>query len=215
MIVFIVRHGETQANIDGVFQGRTDSPLLASGLALPVQTGQALQGVSFDAAFSSPLSRAKETARIILDESRNGLVAIEEDDRIAEVSMGEYEGLRFRPGECEVDAALSRRFFDNPLLFDGFPGGESAREVMERTRSFVDDLAAKDYGTVLVSTHGFALRAMLNPLYDDPSDFWQGAVPLNCSLSIAVLDPAGSRRLVASDIVLYQNYLCIDRFANH
>ena len=71
MKVYVIRHGETSANVSGVFQGRLDKELLESGRALASAVGQALAGVRFDAAFASPLSRSQVTARALLDASGN------------------------------------------------------------------------------------------------------------------------------------------------
>lgn len=212
MRIYVVRHGETDANRQGVFQGRVDSQLLPSGFELACQTGAALRGLRFDAAFSSPLSRAMDTARTLLDASGNAAVPVEVDGRLVEISMGAFEGKRFRPGESEVDPQVARMFFDDPFAFDGFPGGEDVSAVLARTRSFLDDLVRRDYANVLVSTHGFALRALLNGLYDDPRDFWQGHVPYNCAVSIVESD-AGGCRLLASDEIYYDPALRVDRYA--
>ena len=214
MRIYVVRHGETDANLRGVFQGRVDSRLLESGFELARQTGQALRGVRFDAAFSSPLTRALDTARTLLAASGNADVEVVPDERLFEISMGECEGKRFRPGEREVDARTVQLFFSDPFALVGFPGGECASDVLARTRDFLDDLRKRDFETVLVSTHGFAMRALLNGLYDDPGDFWQGHVPYNCSVSIVEADASGCR-LVASDKIYYDSALCVDRYASY
>ena len=214
MRIYIVRHGETESNRKGVFQGRVNSQLLESGFELARQTGRALADVRFDVAFSSPLSRAWDTARTVLDASGNADVPMQREDRLLEISMGTFEGKRFRPGEREVDAEACRLFFEDPFSFAGFPGGEDAQRVCARTQEFLAELVQRPYETVLVSTHGFALRAMLNRLYDDPADFWQGHVPYNCSVSIVDADASGLR-LTASDKIYYDPALCVDRYANH
>ena len=216
MRIYIVRHGETESNRLGVFQGRVDSALLESGFELARQTGRAFaeEGLRFDAAFSSPLSRAWDTARTVLDASGNAQVPLIRENRLVEVSMGEYEGKRFRPGEREVDAEVCRLFFEDPFALAGFPGGETVPAVCARTQEFLVELAGRTYGTVLVSTHGFAMRAMLNRLYANPADFWQGHVPYNCAVSIVDVDSAGMH-LAASDKIYYDPALCVDRYAKY
>lgn len=214
MLIYVIRHGETEFNAKGVFQGQTDSELLESGYVLAGVTGEALSDVRFDAAFTSPLTRARETAREVLAASGNGDVPLTVDDRLLEIDMGDCEGKRFRPGEREVDAELCRLFFEDAFAFPGFPNGEDARAVCARTQAFLDELVRGQFGTVLVSTHGFALRAMLNRLYDDPSSFWQEHVPYNCSVSIIEADDEGPR-LLESDLVLYDEALCVDRYASY
>ncbi len=76
MLIYVVRHGETNANTEGYLQGQSDDSLNENGRRLAVVTGRAMQGIRFDACISSPLSRASETAEIILRESGNGDVTI-------------------------------------------------------------------------------------------------------------------------------------------
>lgn len=214
MKIYVIRHGETSANVSGVFQGRLDTELLESGRALASAVGEALSDVRFDAAFASPLSRSQVTARALLDASGNEDVPVSIDERLYEISVGECEGKHFRPGECEVDEKYLHGYFDDPLHFDGFPEGESTKAVCERTQDFLRELALKDYDVVLVSTHGFALRAMLNMVYDDPTDFWHGGVPLNCSVSIIDAHD-GLFELVGDDVVYYDQSLTSDYYSAH
>ena len=63
----------------------------------------------------------------------------------------------------------------------------------------------------MISTHGFALRAMLNPLYEDGSDFWHGKVPYNCAVNILeVVD--GESRFLQEDAIFYDESLCFDPY---
>lgn len=211
MKIYIIRHGETNSNREGRLQGRLDDVLNDFGVELAELTGKALKGTHFDAAFSSPLSRARATAEIILKQSENDCPIIF-DDRILEISMGDWEGKKFKPGECEVDEKMSLAFIDNPLNVGKFPNGESVRDVMERTQNFLKEIAGKEYENVLVSTHGCALRCMLNFLYQDKNNFWHGHVPYNCCLNI-VEAQNGILSLVGDDVILYDKSLCIDRYA--
>jgi len=85
MTIYIVRHGETDLNSKGVMQGQIDEPLNNVGLELAEITGKTMKGIQFDYCISSPLSRAKETAEIILRESGNDIPCTI-DDRIMEHS---------------------------------------------------------------------------------------------------------------------------------
>ena len=74
------------------------------------------------------------------------------------------------------------------------------------------ELAARDDGkTYLVSLHGFALRAMLNPLYEDPSDFWHGHPPFNCVVNIVEAEH-GNMRLIADDRLYYDESLAVNKY---
>ena len=207
MLIYIIRHGETDLNVKGVLQGWVDEPLNESGMRLARITGEKMAGIRFDGCFSSPLQRAAETARIVLEASGNDL-PIQYDDRLREISFGVAEG-RHRSTLGEQ----GRRFFEEPFRYEPFPGGESIRQVCARTQGFLKELLRRDDGkTYLLSTHGCALRAMLNYLYEDPSDFWHMHVPYNCAVSI-VEGRNGQGRLVGDDVIYYDRSQIVDRYA--
>lgn len=207
MLIYIIRHGETDLNVKGVLQGWVDEPLNESGMRLARITGKKMESVRFDGCFSSPLKRAADTARIVLEASENDL-PIQYDDRLREISFGEAEG-RHRSTLGEQ----GRRFFEEPFRYEPFPGGESIRQVCARTQSFLKELLMRDDGkTYLLSTHGCALRAMLNYLYEDPSDFWHMHVPYNCAVSI-VEGRNGQGRLIGDDVIYYDRSQIVDRYA--
>ena len=210
MRIYIIRHGETRSNEQGRLQGWSNDPLNEMGIRLAEETGRAMKGMHFDAVFSSSLARAKQTAEIILHEIGSE-AGIQIDDRVKEICMGDFEGKCFRPGECEVDPELVKKFFVDPVAAPAFPNGESVIDVMNRTQEFLREIAGRDYKTVLVSTHGCALRCMLNFLYDDPTDFWHGHVPYNCCVNVVEAE-GGVIRLIEDDMILYDKSLCVDRY---
>ena len=211
MRIYIVRHGETKSNEQGRLQGWSNDSLNEMGVRLAEETGKAMKGMQFDAVFSSSLIRAKTTAEIIMREA--GIdTEIQIDDRVKEINMGDFEGKRFKPGECEVDPAMVKKFFIDPISAPAFPNGESVIDVMTRTQEFLKEIATKDYESVLISTHGCALRCMLNFLYENPADFWRGHVPYNCCINV-VEAVAGKLKLVEDDMILYDKSLCVDRYA--
>ena len=204
MRIYIIRHGETEANKNGYLQGWTDVPLNENGRIIAELTGRGLKDIRFDHCISSPLIRAKETAEILLRESGNS-VSISFDDRIKEMNFGSLEGMSVRDGKLI-------QFLKEPIVDYKFPDGESFQEVMKRTQEFLKELISKDDGkTYLVSTHGCALRAMLNFLYEDKDDYWHGHVPYNCCVNIIEVKN-GTAKLIADDIIYYDPALAIDRY---
>ena len=206
MKIYIIRHGETALNAKRIMQGRLDEPLNESGRQLAVLTGQAMKDIRFDFCVSSPLKRAVETAKLVLEHSGND-IPVELDDRLLEIDFGDLEGRML--SEMGQSGYL---FYTDPLKFAGFPGGENVAEVCERTQGFLKELIAKDDGkTYLISTHGCALRAMTNCFFDDPSDFWRGRAPYNCSFT--VIESENSKpRITAVDKVYYDEKLIVDHF---
>ena len=207
MFIYIIRHGETDLNSKGIMQGWIDEPLNESGRFLAEETGRAMraQGIRFDGCYSSPLIRAKETAEIVLRESGNP-VDILCDDRIREIHFGDYDGKALERDKQEA-------FFLHPFEFGRFPGGECVQDVCRRTQNFLKELIARDDDrTYLVSGHGCAMRAMLNWLYDDPSDYWHGHVPYNCAVNI-IEAHGGKAKLIADDRIYYDPKYCVDLYA--
>lgn len=138
-MIYVVRHGQTDWNLEGRFQGRIDIELNEKGREQAEKTKEKLDGIKFDKVFSSPLKRAYETAQIITDES------IELDDRIIERCNGQLEG-RLK-AECEnmVD------FTDENEQKLGI---ESLPDFRGRITDFFDELEKNYAGkNVLVVTH--------------------------------------------------------------
>ena len=205
MRIYFVRHGETDANNKGYAQGWTDAPLNKNGEILAGITGRGMKGIRFDCCISSPLIRARKTAEIILRESDNS-VPLSFDDRIKEMNFGRFEGTSIRDEKVI-------RFLKEPILDYRFPDGESIADVMKRTQEFLKELIARDDGkTYLVSTHGCALRAMLNFLYEDPDDYWHGHVPYNCCVNIIDVKD-GAATLIADDKIYYDREMAIDLYS--
>ena len=89
MKLYIVRHGETDWNKKRRIQGQVDIPLNDFGRSLARKTAKGLSGIPFEVCYTSPLGRAKETARLILEGRKTPIL---EDQRIIEMSFGDYEG---------------------------------------------------------------------------------------------------------------------------
>ena len=210
MKIYVIRHGETDANKNGVLQGSLDWPLNDYGIKLAKITGQNMKGITFDACYSSPLIRAKQTAEIVLKESGNN-IDIQFDDRLKELNMGIYEGKKIKPKELEVPLVKILLFKYNAFLCGRFKGGENVKEVCKRTQEFLKELATKNYENVLVSMHGCSLRAMLNMLYKNKINFWQGNVPYNCAVNIIEVKN-GKMQLIEKDKLYYGSEYIIDRY---
>jgi len=213
MLLYVVRHGETSSNAEGRLQGQSNDPLNENGIRLAEITGQGLKAVHFDACISSPLIRAKQTAEIILQQSGNTGVQIEFDDRIKEINFGVYEGKHLGTDELPRDEADN--FLHAPFDFRGFPEGENIRQVCARTQGFLKEICSRgDDKTYLVTTHGCALRCMLNFLYENSEDFWHGHVPYNCCVNVI---EAKNRRikLIEDDRMFYDFGDTVDRYAKY
>lgn len=93
MLIYVLRHGITQWNKLKKVQGAMDIPLAPEGIELAKRTGEALKDVPFDICFTSPLTRARQTAHYVLG---NRQIPVIEDKRIQEIDFGVLEGSRFK-----------------------------------------------------------------------------------------------------------------------
>ena len=132
MELYIVRHGRTEWNAKGLIQGISDIPLLEEGREMARQTARGLKTVSLDAVYASPLSRAFETAEILV-EGRN--LEIRKDQRLREMDFGIYEG-----EDYVRDSELLRGFYDAPDRYQAPEGGESFYDVEKRTSDFLNEI---------------------------------------------------------------------------
>ncbi len=180
MKIYIIRHGETDWNQQRRFQGRTDIPLNENGRQVAEWTRDGLKDVAFDVVYTSPLLRAKETAEIITGD-RN--IPIIEDERIIEMSFGSYEGI-----DSKLQDENLKKFFKEPEHYMAPEGGESIEEVMQRTKTFLEELFANEIyqnGTILISTHGAALSGLMCAVKGSKiADFWKGGLHKNCGFSV-------------------------------
>ena len=158
--VYMVRHGETDANVTDMIQGQSDVPLNSDGLKQAELAGQRFKGIRFDAVYSSDLSRALVTARSIA-----GTDEIILTPALREWHLGHWQG------RCIADIAV-----EFPQEYAAFKanssdfrpaGGESIRELCDRSASFLKQIAIEQAGKkVLCVTHGGFLRATLLNVMD-------------------------------------------------
>jgi broad specificity phosphatase PhoE len=157
--LWLVRHGETDWNRQGLYQGQSDIPLNETGLAQAREAARQIAeaGRSFTALYSSPLSRAYHTAQ----ETANLLnLPVRIDARLREINQGSWQGLNFDQ-VVEQFSDIVQAAEADPLNRRA-PGGETPLEVAERVAAAADDIARAHPGeTVLVFSHGFALATLV------------------------------------------------------
>ncbi|MGN1180066.1 MAG: histidine phosphatase family protein [Suilimivivens sp.] len=189
MKIYLIRHGETDYNKNKRIQGQCDIELNDYGRELARITADGLKDVPFDIVFTSPLKRARETAEIITGD-RN--VTWVEEPRIQEISFGEYEGKCCSRENFNVPDKAFLNFFFDTANYRTPPGGESFEDIIKRTGDFLTELTGKkEYAkkTVLVSTHGCALKAILANIKHPPIEkFWGEGVHKNCAVTILEAD---------------------------
>ena len=146
MAIWLVRHGETEWSISGQHTGSTDIPLTPEGRLQASAIGRLLAGRRFDHVFSSPMLRARETARLAGFGDR-----IQVHERLLEYDYGEFEGLT--TGQIRTTHPGWR------LFRDGCPGGETPGQIAERVDAVIEELRELG-GNSLLFGHGHCFRSL-------------------------------------------------------
>lgn len=167
----LVRHGETDSNKRGTYSGWTDTPLNERGRTQAAETARKLEGVKFDDIYCSPLTRAVQTAEIITAAGGCGITLAEP---LKEHNFGIWEDMTHAQilERYPEEAAAWEKDWMNYVI----KGGESAMQSYERISGFIDGLAARENGTVLLVTHLGVIKYILVHLLSLPVEYiWRFA----------------------------------------
>jgi len=201
MKIYLIRHGETDWNKKKLLQGQVNTPLNENGIAVARMTAEGLRSVHFDLVYSSPLKRAYMTAELVTE----GRYDILTDERIQEMGFGPFEGYCISKEGYNVPDPSFKHYFTRPDLYVNPEGAESFYDVCKRTGAFMQDLIENPENrdkTILVSTHGAALRGLLAFVKKLPiSEFWKGGVHRNCAVTI--LDVTDGVITIEQENVIY------------
>lgn len=178
MLIYFMRHGETDWNVARRMQGRSDIPLNDNGLAQAQRAAQGMAHLPIDRIVASPLIRAQQTAQAV---AQGREVTVETEELLIEMGFGELEGLRFQESpECKL-------IFNHPDQYVPVPGGESYQDLDKRSLQLLDwlrEMEGKYHHVVLVS-HGATIKAVVRILLQRPfSQFWCDPPQANCSCTI-------------------------------
>ena len=193
--IYVIRHAEAEGNLYRIVQGHRDSALTDRGWRQVRALEKRLEGVTFDAVYSSDLYRARATATAVSKPRGLPIIGVED---LREIRVGEWEELTF--GE------IARR---DPVMLDNFghhmdlwrvPGAESPRDVLERAWKFLNRVALEHDGqTVALVSHGYILRLALSKIEGMTLEE-TGNVPHGDNTSVSLLEyDGGAFRLVYRD----------------
>ena len=153
----LVRHGQTDWNLEGRYQGQSDVPLNENGLAQARSLIERLNGRTFAAVYSSDLKRARQTAKPIAN--KLGL-PVQIEPRLREINQGEWEGVLVEDIKARYAEIWSQRTVDPASVRP--PGGETVSEVAERVYAALDGIA-RLFPTerVLIVSHGLSIATAI------------------------------------------------------
>jgi broad specificity phosphatase PhoE len=184
--LWLVRHGQTDWNLERRYQGHSDTPLNVVGLEQARLAAEALAGRSYTAIYSSDLARARVTAEII---GRRLDMVVRIDPRLREVNLGAWEGMVVADIQAQYPAEWEARQTDR--LYGHPPGGESVYDVAARIWPAVDDLVARHLdGAVILVSHGLALATLLCRAQSLPLETARDLIPDNAQPRCVIWDAA-------------------------
>lgn len=174
----LVRHGETDWNAEGRYQGQSDVALNANGLAQAEDLAQRLRGQKFEAIYTSDLARAEQTAEALAAATD---APLRRDPRLREINQGEWEGLLLPEIEARYAEAFRLRRLD-PLATRP-PGGETVGQVRERVLEVIREIRhTHPGGSVAVVSHGLAIALVKVHLAKLPVESVWDHIPPNASV---------------------------------
>ena len=186
VVFYITRHGKTILNTMDRVQGWADTPLTPAGVEVAEYLGKGLQDVSFKSAYSSDLGRARQTARIVLDNKGQKDMPVIEVPQVRETNFGSYEGeyntrmwndaalyLHYKSykelmADMEKNPELMKKMVDSFKALETLGIGEDYNEVKARGQKAIREIAEKEAanggGNILLVGHGMSIGIFLSDL---------------------------------------------------
>jgi broad specificity phosphatase PhoE len=150
MLVYVIRHGESENNLKGLWTGWYDAPLTDKGILDAKKVGEYLSGISFDKIYSSDLTRAVLTAHNAIEGC-----TVETSELLREVNVGDLANM---PLSSISDEQRAKAAKDGYELF----GGESKQAFVARVCEFMKKLKTLECDNVAVFSHAGWLRTILD-----------------------------------------------------
>jgi broad specificity phosphatase PhoE len=168
--MYLVRHGQTAWNKEEIFRGRTDVPLDETGLKQAELAGEYFKGMEIGAIYSSPLSRASQTAQKIAQFHN---LKVQPLPGIIDMSFGDWEGRQHQEIR-EKDSKTYRQWVEEPDLVR-LPGGEGLDDVRVRAMTALEEVIRKHpEKTLILVSHRVICKVLICAILGlDNSHFWQ------------------------------------------
>ena len=186
--IYLARHGQTDWNVERRLQGGTDTPLNTTGRLQAAKLTERVKGVRLDAAYSSTLSRSRETAEI----ARGG-APLKSLTGLSERRVGKFEGKRVDGSDPATVQEFQKRSQDPQ---DELDGGESLNQFFERVRATIGAIRSQHgSGAILIVGHGGTNRMILRALFGLTAEQASSIEQANDELYLIELDAANPPRL--------------------
>jgi len=194
--IYLVRHGETEWNIEKRLQGWKDSNLTQKGIEDAEALHDHLTDIEFDSIYSSTSRRAFKTAEVILGERKLKIIA---DEKLREIYLGDWEGKT----TYEIEQLYPNdyyNFWNAPSLYNP-KNSETFIQVQERALKTINKIIdEKKSGNILIVTHGITLKMIMN-YFEKQSleNLWETPYIQNTSVSLIQIQNREANILLYSD----------------
>ncbi|NLK38124.1 MAG: histidine phosphatase family protein [Epulopiscium sp.] len=189
---YLIRHGETDWNKQGIYQGWTDIELSQEGKRQADLLAKRFVHISLDAIYVSPLKRAIATAEPIA--AVKG-IPVQLDEHFKEINFGEWEGSSV-PQLKEKYGEPFTKFFDDPFAHP-FPGEGSFEKVRERSVKGFEELLQRHKGqSVGIVSHGGLLRVLIMTVMVMDNSFYRKTWLNNTSITVIDVMEDGQKLLL-------------------
>lgn len=182
--IFLIRHGQTDINLKGRYQGLVDVDLNEAGILQAELTGKRISEYNIKYIYSSELKRAVQTSEIIKKYVNVNEVIIKHELR--EIEMGQWEDKTWKEikeGNNEYFKNWSMHLRDLP-----YPGGESGKDVINRSFKIIDEIIHKNIDSAVIVSHGGVIKVLLSYFLGLPQEKRFNMEIKNCSVSLVKYD---------------------------
>jgi len=190
-VIHLVRHGQTDWNLEKRIQGQTDSQLTDLGKQQATEVANELKDIPFTRAYASSSVRARDTANIILHHHN---LPLQLEDRLREIYLGDWEGNLYAD-IAKIHPKPHQHFFNDPSQFY-YPGAETFGDVQTRALSIFNTIAEENSNEIiLLVSHGIFIKSILSHVEGRSlENFWLPPAMSNCCHSI--IDTSDPKQLV-------------------
>ena len=179
--ITFIRHGQTDSNLEGIWQGHIDNPLNETG----IKEASLLKGLfkNYDLYISSPYKRANQTLSLITENN------IEISDELTEMNLGQWEGLTTSEILNKYQENFIEALFINHKTKYGIDG-ESIHEAGKRVENLISDLEKKK---LLMASHGGTIKSAITNLIKSPDSKAASAFTIPNNLGVSCLVPKDNK----------------------
>lgn len=181
MKIYITRHGQTNWNVEGKMQGSKNSDLTEQGKKEALNLGNSLKDIKIDYIYTSPLTRAYDTA-VLIKGDRDISIGIHEN--LKEMNFGIWEGMH-NDDVLKDYADQHYKFWNEPHLYTSI-GGETFDELIKRIKIILNDIKNQNKGeSILLITHAIVIKAIYAIIKGyELKDFWNPPYIKNTCVTI-------------------------------